>query len=98
MDVSEDNGRLDGDDENDEDEAQLSAMMGFKGFGTTKQKKIAGNNAYGVRKDKKTQYRQYMYVPLAGPDVRELIQTNWIALGIVWGASIGRYHRRKITH
>jgi U4/U6.U5 tri-snRNP-associated protein 3 len=40
--------------------AQMQAMMGFGGFGTTKQKKVVGNNAYAVRKEKKTEYRQYM--------------------------------------
>ena len=38
----------------------MAAMMGFGGFGTTKNKKVAGNNAYYVRKEKKTEYRQYM--------------------------------------
>ncbi|KAI9864632.1 MAG: hypothetical protein M1813_003121 [Trichoglossum hirsutum] len=60
MDVSEDNGRLDDEDENDEAQAQMRSVMGFGGFGTTKQKKVPGNNIYGVRKDKKTEYRQYM--------------------------------------
>jgi len=40
--------------------ADMQAMMGFGGFGTTQQKKIPGNNAYAVRKEKKTEYRQYM--------------------------------------
>lgn len=39
---------------------QMEAMLGFGGFGTTKQKKIAGNDVYAVRKEKKTEYRQYM--------------------------------------
>ncbi|OAQ95659.1 hypothetical protein LLEC1_01417 [Akanthomyces lecanii] len=47
-----------GDD--DEDMAAMQAMMGFGGFGTTKDKRVAGNNAGAVRKEKKTEYRQYM--------------------------------------
>ena len=39
---------------------QMQAMMGFGGFGTTKQKKVVGNDVYAVRKEKKTEYRQYM--------------------------------------
>ncbi len=52
--------------EEDEDEvevegdADMMAMMGFGGFGTTKTPRVAGNNAGAVRKEKKTEYRQYM--------------------------------------
>lgn len=68
-------GRRDNDDEGaepmDEDEEDIdveddgmdddmAAMMGFGGFGTTKGKKVAGNNLGAVRKEKKTEYRQYM--------------------------------------
>lgn len=46
---------------NEEDDmAAMQAMMGFGGFGTTKDKRVAGNNAGAVRKVKKTEYRQYM--------------------------------------
>lgn len=38
----------------------MQAMLGFGGFGTTKGKKIVGNNVGAVRKEKKTEYRQYM--------------------------------------
>lgn len=38
----------------------MQAMMGFGGFGTTHQKKVLGNDIYAVRKEKKTEYRQYM--------------------------------------
>ena len=51
----------------DEDEVEvddgmgdMQAMMGFGGFGTTKGKHVAGNNAYAVSKEKTTVYRQYM--------------------------------------
>lgn len=44
----------------DDGMADMQAMMGFGGFGTTKGKKVAGNNAYAVRKEKTTVYRQYM--------------------------------------
>jgi U4/U6.U5 tri-snRNP-associated protein 3 len=43
-----------------DDMAAMQAMMGFGGFGTTKNKKVAGNNVGSVRKEKKTEYRQYM--------------------------------------
>lgn len=48
------------DDELDDDAAAMQAMLGFGGFGSTKGKKVAGNNAGGVQKEKKTEYRQYM--------------------------------------
>ncbi|RSL50716.1 U4/U6.U5 tri-snRNP-associated protein 3-like protein [Fusarium duplospermum] len=47
-------------DAEDDDMAAMQAMMGFGGFGTTKNKKVAGNNAGAVAKEKKTEYRQYM--------------------------------------
>lgn len=43
-----------------DDEAAMKQMMGFAGFGSTKGKKIPGNDAGAVRKEKKTEYRQYM--------------------------------------
>lgn len=46
--------------EEDDAMAQMQAMMGFGGFGTTKQKKVLGNDISAVRKEKKTEYRQYM--------------------------------------
>ena len=48
----------DGDD--DGSDAEMQALMGFGGFGTTKNSKVIGNMAGGVRKDKKSEYRQYM--------------------------------------
>ncbi|KPI36947.1 uncharacterized protein AB675_6022 [Cyphellophora attinorum] len=47
---------VDGDDE----DAALRRMMGFTSFKTTQNKKVPGNQIYGVRKEKKTVYRQYM--------------------------------------
>lgn len=44
------------------DQDDIAAMMGFGGFGTTKGKKVRGNNVSGVYKTKKTEYRQYMWV------------------------------------
>lgn len=44
----------------DDDAAAMQAMMGFGGFSTTKNTKILGNNVGAVRKEKKTEYRQYM--------------------------------------
>ncbi|EGY18050.1 uncharacterized protein VDAG_08384 [Verticillium dahliae VdLs.17] len=56
--------REEGEQEEDDLEVEgddaMAAMMGFGGFGTTKNKKIAGNNVGGVRKEKKSEYRQYM--------------------------------------
>ncbi|KAL2443894.1 hypothetical protein ABEF95_013310 [Exophiala dermatitidis] len=46
-------------DELDEEEL-LKKMMGFTTFKTTQNKKVPGNQIYGVRKEKKTEYRQYM--------------------------------------
>lgn len=46
--------------DSDEEEALMRHMMGFAGFRSTKQTKVPGNNWYGVRKEKKSEYRQYM--------------------------------------
>ena len=57
---------MDEDDEDDdivvEDDGMdaMQAMMGFGGFGTTKNTKVGGNDVGAVRKEKKTEYRQYM--------------------------------------
>lgn len=63
MDVDEDGGEQDDEVEVDDGMADMQAMMGFGGFGTTKGKHVPGNNAYAVRKEKKTVYRQYMNRP-----------------------------------
>jgi U4/U6.U5 tri-snRNP-associated protein 3 len=44
----------------DDEEAAMAAMLGFGGFGTTKNKKVKGNDVGAVRKEKKSEYRQYM--------------------------------------
>ncbi|KAJ9604026.1 hypothetical protein H2200_011549 [Cladophialophora chaetospira] len=44
----------------DSEDARLRKMMGFVSFNTTQNKKVPGNQIYGVRKEKKTEYRQYM--------------------------------------
>lgn len=44
----------------DDGMAAMQAMMGFGDFGTTKNQKVVGNNVGAVRKEKKTEYRQYM--------------------------------------
>lgn len=51
-----------GEDEEEEDDemAAMKAMMGFGGFGSTKGKKVAGNDVGAVHKGKKLEYRQYM--------------------------------------
>ncbi|KFY52828.1 hypothetical protein V496_08114 [Pseudogymnoascus sp. VKM F-4515 (FW-2607)] len=58
MDVEE--GEDDDIEVEDDAMAAMQAMMGFGGFGTTKQKKVLGNDIGGIRKEKKTEYRQYM--------------------------------------
>lgn len=58
MDVEE--GEEDDIEVEDDAMAAMQAMMGFGGFGTTKQKKVLGNDIGGIRKEKKTEYRQYM--------------------------------------
>ncbi|POR38725.1 Uncharacterized protein TPAR_01075 [Tolypocladium paradoxum] len=60
MDQDANNPPAEEDGEVDPDEAAMQAMMGFGGFGSTKGKKIAGNDVGAVRKEKKTEYRQYM--------------------------------------
>ncbi|RAL63629.1 hypothetical protein DID88_003673 [Monilinia fructigena] len=60
--------RVEEEEEEDDDDivveddgmAAMQAMMGFGGFGTTQNKQVAGNNVSAVRKEKKTEYRQYM--------------------------------------
>lgn len=47
--------------EEDEEEAYMKKIMGFGKFRSTKNTKVPGNDKnYGVRKEKKTEYRQYM--------------------------------------
>lgn len=46
-------------DDNDED-AQMRRIMGFTKFRSTHNTKVPGNQIYGVNKEKKTEYRQYM--------------------------------------
>ncbi|RAL02715.1 SNUT3/LISCH7 family protein [Aspergillus ibericus CBS 121593] len=44
----------------DDFEEMMRRSMGFTKFRSTKNTKVPGNNVYGVRKEKKTEYRQYM--------------------------------------
>ncbi|KAJ5622959.1 hypothetical protein N7490_011564 [Penicillium lividum] len=48
------------DADEDEMEAMMRKAMGFNRFRSTKNTKVPGNDIYGVRKEKKTEYRQYM--------------------------------------
>ncbi|PGH17264.1 hypothetical protein AJ80_04906 [Polytolypa hystricis UAMH7299] len=57
-DAMEINSTVDGDE--DEMDQLMRKTMGFSTFRTTQNTKIPGNNIYGVRKEKKTEYRQYM--------------------------------------
>jgi U4/U6.U5 tri-snRNP-associated protein 3 len=57
-DVSMGNGAVDDDED---EEVAMERLMGFGAFKTTKNTKVPGNSKnYGVRKEKKTEYRQYM--------------------------------------
>lgn len=47
-------------DEIAEENDDLMKLMGFGGFGTTKNKKVDGTDCYGTYKPRKTEYRQYM--------------------------------------
>ncbi|MCJ1299636.1 hypothetical protein MMC08_002428, partial [Hypocenomyce scalaris] len=47
-------------EDEDPELAMMRKMMGFAGFRSTKNTKVPGNNVYAVRKEKKTEYRQYM--------------------------------------
>jgi U4/U6.U5 tri-snRNP-associated protein 3 len=52
---------LDKSDEEDADDAAMRKIMGFAAFKSTQNTKVPGNDKnYGVRKEKKTEYRQYM--------------------------------------
>jgi U4/U6.U5 tri-snRNP-associated protein 3 len=46
------------------EDAALEKIMGFSTFRTTKNTKVPGNDKnYGLRKEKRTEYRQYMNRP-----------------------------------
>ncbi len=47
--------------EDEDSEAEMQRVMGFKGFRSTKNTKVPGNDKnHGVFKAKATEYRQYM--------------------------------------
>lgn len=47
--------------EDEDSEAEMARVMGFKDFRTTKNTKVPGNDKnYAVHKVKKAEYRQYM--------------------------------------
>ncbi|CAD6575203.1 MAG: hypothetical protein ASARMPREDX12_007146 [Alectoria sarmentosa] len=48
------------DEDSDPEMAEMRRAMGFTGFKSTKNTKVKGNNVSGLRKEKKTEYRQYM--------------------------------------
>jgi hypothetical protein len=61
----------------------MKRLMGFVGFKSTKNTKVPGNDKlYGVRKDKKTEYRQYMN--RVGGFNRPLSPTRLWALSKAW--------------
>jgi len=47
-------------EDSDPEVALMRKMMGFAGFKSTKNTKVPGNDIYAVRKEKTTEYRQYM--------------------------------------
>ncbi|KAL0262716.1 hypothetical protein SLS55_001687 [Diplodia seriata] len=48
-------------EEADPETREMERMMGFSSFSSTHNTKVPGNDLnYGVRKEKKTEYRQYM--------------------------------------
>lgn len=51
---------MDIDDGDDALERQMLKTLGFTSFRSTQNTKIPGNNVFGVRKEKKAEYRQYM--------------------------------------
>lgn len=51
---------MDVDADSDPEMAEMRRAMGFTGFKSTKNTKVKGNDVSGVRKEKKTEYRQYM--------------------------------------
>lgn len=79
----------------DDIEAQMQAMMGIGGFGTTKQKKVKGNDVGAISKNSTTKYRQYMYAP---PSLLVNVTITNSGVGIVRADLIGRCrHRRWVT-
>lgn len=54
------NGKSEMDVDEDDEDAQLRRAIGITNFKSTKNTKVPGNQIYGVRKEKKTVYRQYM--------------------------------------
>lgn len=53
--------KMGGEDDEADEEARMKRVMGFGSFRTTKNTKVPGNDKnYGVRKEKKSFYRQYM--------------------------------------
>ncbi|KAK2751814.1 hypothetical protein FQN55_009257 [Onygenales sp. PD_40] len=51
---------IDVDADTDDMDELMRKTMGFSSFRSTQNTKVPGNNVYGVRKEKKTEYRQYM--------------------------------------
>ncbi|KAF7597321.1 hypothetical protein BBP40_006261 [Aspergillus hancockii] len=59
--IAGDDKGMDIDDAGEDDvDAIMRRSMGFSRFRSTKNTKVPGNDVYGVRKEKKTEYRQYM--------------------------------------
>lgn len=52
--------KMDIDISEDVEDIALRKLMGFTSFKSTHNTKVPGNQIYGVRKEKKTEYRQYM--------------------------------------
>ena len=57
---TQDKDAMEVDEDSDPEIAEMRKAMGFTGFKSTKNTKVKGNDVSGVRKEKKTEYRQYM--------------------------------------
>lgn len=42
------------------EDVDIASQLGFSSFGSTKNKKVAGNNQSSAKKNKKAKFRQYM--------------------------------------
>ncbi|SMR46845.1 unnamed protein product [Zymoseptoria tritici ST99CH_3D1] len=59
--IKDEDTKMDGPFEDEDSEAEMARVMGFKAFRTTQNTKVPGNDKnYGVHKNKKAEYRQYM--------------------------------------
>ncbi|KAK9485288.1 hypothetical protein V1527DRAFT_467107 [Lipomyces starkeyi] len=82
-------------DSEEDETVRMAKLMGFAGFGTTKQKRVVGNNVGSVAKEKVPKYRQYMYVFLCYTFITSVLDTNYDMTGIVRAALTVRYPQSR---